>query len=171
MLPRDGGCLVTGLWGTLRRVEDTEVADCAVELADGRTIAWTDVGPADGVVVLRFPGTPGSRWSIRADRRPWRERSVRMITGERPGYGRSTRLPGRGFAEHADDMARLLDHLDLDRADLPPAAPAGHARAIDARRVRGDHDPNRHPGGLTELVTSLCSRPSRHVWRLHSLEA
>ena len=38
-----------------------------------------------------------------------------MVTGERPGYGRSTRLPGRGFAEHADDMARLLDHLGLDR--------------------------------------------------------
>ena len=141
MLPREGGCPVTGLWGTLRRVEDTEVADCAVELADGRTIAWTDVGPADGVVVLRFPGTPGSRWSIRADRRPWRDRSVRMITGERPGYGRSTRLPGRGFAEHADDMARLLDHLGLDRVYVcgqsggAPRALALAARHPDRARV------------------------------------
>jgi pimeloyl-ACP methyl ester carboxylesterase len=41
-----------------------------------------------------------------------------MVTGERPGYGRSTRLPGRGFAEHADDPARLLDHLDLDRVHV-----------------------------------------------------
>ena len=92
-----------------------EVTDCSMELPDRRTIAWTDVGPPDGIAVLRFAGTPGCRWSIRADLRPWRERSVRMITGERPGYGRSTRLAGRGFAEHADDMARLLDHLNLDQ--------------------------------------------------------
>jgi pimeloyl-ACP methyl ester carboxylesterase len=68
-----------------------------------------------------------------------RERSVRMITGKRPGYGRSTRLPGRGFAEHADDMARVLDHLDLDRVFVcGQSGGAPHALAFAAR----------HPGRL-----------------------
>ena len=64
--------------------------------------------------MLRVPGTPGSRFSIRADRTPWFERGLRMITTERPGYGASTRLEGRGFVEHSDDMAAILDTLGID---------------------------------------------------------
>ena len=108
--------------------------------ADGRTIAWTEFGGADGVPLLRFPGTPGSRWVIRADRTPWQERSLHVITSERPGFGRSTRLPGRGFAEHADDMALLLDHLGLDQVHVCGASGAApHILAFAARhpdRVR-----------------------------------
>src|SRR3954471_10462614 len=50
---------------------------------------------------------------------------------------------------------------DLDRADLPPAPATRRARPIHPHRVRGNHDPNRHPGGLTGPVTSACSRPNR----------
>jgi pimeloyl-ACP methyl ester carboxylesterase len=98
------------------RVTDDEVREGSMQVPDGRTVAWTDWG--DGTPVLRMPGTPGSRWSIRADREPWRERGLRMITTERPGFGASTRLPGRGFAEHADDVAAILDHLGIDRVHV-----------------------------------------------------
>ena len=121
-------------------MDTRDVADCSAELPDGRTIAWTDYGAADGVPLLRFPGTPGSRWVIRADRAPWAERSLRVITGERPGFGRSSRLPGRGFTEHADDMAYLLDRLGLDRVHvLGASGGAPHVLAFAARypdRVR-----------------------------------
>jgi hypothetical protein len=40
-----------------------------------------------------------------------------------------------------------------------PAASTRRPRPIDPHRVRGDHDPNRYPGGLAEPVTSSCSRP------------
>jgi pimeloyl-ACP methyl ester carboxylesterase len=83
---------------------------------DGRTVAWTEVGDDDGTPLLRFPGTPGSRWSIRADRSPWSERSLRVLTTERPGYGASTRLPGRRFREHADDVAEILDSAGISAA-------------------------------------------------------
>ncbi len=119
---------------------DEDVKDCSLPLSDGRTTAWTDIGPVDGTPVLRFPGTPGSRWVIRADRSPWRDRRLRMITGERPGFGRSTPLPGRGFAEHADDQARLLDHLGLGRVFVYGASGAApHILAFAGRhpdRVR-----------------------------------
>jgi pimeloyl-ACP methyl ester carboxylesterase len=95
---------------------DGDVRDLTMTLPDGRTIAWTEYGA--GTPLLRMPGTPGSRWTIRADRSPWRERGLWVVTTERPGYGASTALPGRGFAEHAHDVAALLDHLGVDRVHL-----------------------------------------------------
>lgn len=95
-------------------MSDGDVRDHSMEVADGRRIAWTEYG--EGAPLLRLPGTPGSRWTIRADRTPWDERGLRVITTERPGYGASTRLPGRRFAEHAHDLAALLDHLGIDAA-------------------------------------------------------
>ena len=64
---------------------------------------------------LRIPGTPGSRFSVRADTTPWQERDLRLITTERPGFGASTPLPGRAFHEHSDDLAAILDDLGIDR--------------------------------------------------------
>lgn len=93
-----------------------DVTDHRLVRPDGRTVAWTESGVADGRPLLRIPGTPGSRYSLRADRTPWVERGLRVIATERPGYGASTRLEGRGFAEHADDLAAILDHLEIERA-------------------------------------------------------
>lgn len=119
---------------------DEDVVDRKLQLPDGRTVAWTEVGPGDGIPVLRFPGTPGSRWAIRGDRTPWHDRGLRVITGERPGFGQSTPLPGRGFAEHADDQAAVLDHLGIDRVHVYGASGAApHILAFAARhphRVR-----------------------------------
>jgi pimeloyl-ACP methyl ester carboxylesterase len=96
----------------------TEPRDASMTVPDGRTIAWTDWGDEDGIPLLRVPGTPGCRWSVRSDRTPWAERGLRVVTTERPGFGASTRLPGRRFREHADDLAEVLDHLGLDRVHL-----------------------------------------------------
>ena len=85
---------------------------------DGRTIAWSECGLLGGRPVLRLPGMPGSRFSLRTDQTPWVERGLRVITVERPGFGVSTRLPGRGFVEHADDLAAILDHLGLGRVPV-----------------------------------------------------
>lgn len=95
-----------------------DVQDEALVRPDGRTVAWTRAGIHGGTPLLRLPGTPGSRWFVRADRSPWTERELDVITTERPGFGRSTRLPGHGFEEHADDLAAILDHLGLDRVHL-----------------------------------------------------
>jgi pimeloyl-ACP methyl ester carboxylesterase len=90
------------------------VSDHSLERDDGRTVAWTQSGDPTGRPVLRIPGTPGCRWTVRADQQPWLDRGLMMITTERPGYGVSTRLPGRGFREPADDLAAILDHLGID---------------------------------------------------------
>ena len=101
---------------------------------DGRVVAWSETGVEGGRPLVRLPGTPGSRLSLRADQAPWFERRLRVITVERPGFGASTRLPGRGFTEHADDLAAILDHLGIDRAPLfGGSGAAPHVLAFAAR--------------------------------------
>jgi pimeloyl-ACP methyl ester carboxylesterase len=104
------------------------VTDHTLQVADGRTVAWTESGDPEGRPVLRVPGTPGSRWTVRADQQPWLDRKLRMITTERPGFGVSSRLPGRGFTEPADDVAAILDQLGIDR--LPVYGSSGGAPHI-----------------------------------------
>ncbi len=110
---------------------------------DGRTVAWSECGLLGGRPVMRLPGTPGSRFSLRTDQTPWVERGLRVITVERPGFGVSTRLPCRGFVEHADDLAAILDHLGIDR--VPVYVGSGGAPHVLAFA-------GRHPDGV-----SACS--------------
>lgn len=110
------------------------VTDHTLQLRDGRTVAWTQSGDPEGRPVLRVPGTPGSRWTLRADQQPWLERRLLMITTERPGFGVSTALPGRGFAEPADDMVAILDQLGIDQLPVYGASGgAPHILALCAR--------------------------------------
>lgn len=112
----------------------TNIIDRRLVRPDRRTVAWTETGTLDGRPVLRLPGTPGSRLWLRADQTPWVERGLRIITTERPGFGASSRLPGRGFAQPADDLAAILDELGIDR--LPTYGSSGGAPHILAFAAR-----------------------------------
>jgi pimeloyl-ACP methyl ester carboxylesterase len=96
----------------------SDVSDHRLTRPDGRVVAWSESGVPGGRPILRVPGTPGSRLSIRSDRTPWFERGLRVITTERPGYGASTRLVGRGFREHSDDTVAILDSLGIDSVPI-----------------------------------------------------
>jgi pimeloyl-ACP methyl ester carboxylesterase len=110
------------------------VADQHVELPDGRTIAWTISGDPTGRPVLRVPGTPGCRWTVRADQLPWVQRGLLMITTERPGFGATTRVPGRGFDQPADDIIAILDHLGVEKVPVYGSSGAApHILALCAR--------------------------------------
>lgn len=84
----------------------------------GRLVAWAEVGRAEGRPVVVLPGTPGCRYGIRSDHTEYLARDLRMIITERPGFGTSTRLPGHGFVEPADDVAAILDDLGIERTHL-----------------------------------------------------
>lgn len=116
------------------------VRDRRIERPDGRTLAFTEWGDPAGTPLLRVPGTPGSRYNLRADRSGWAERNLWAITTERPGFGASTPLPGRGFAEPADDLAAVLDAVGVERAHcIGGSGSAPHQLAFAARhpdRVR-----------------------------------
>jgi pimeloyl-ACP methyl ester carboxylesterase len=115
----------------------SDVRDHKLTRPDGRVVAWTECGALNGVPLLRVPGTPGCRFSIRADRSPWEQRGLRVLTTERPGFGASTPLQGRSFAEPADDLAAILDHLGLDAVHVVGGSgSAPHQLAFAARHPR-----------------------------------
>jgi pimeloyl-ACP methyl ester carboxylesterase len=65
---------------------------------------------------------------------PVEELGIRLLVVDRPGYGPSTRLPGRSVAAVADDVALVADHLGWDRVAVWGASGGGpHALACAAR--------------------------------------
>lgn len=78
-------------------------------------------------------GTPGSGLGFPAFTAAARRRGLRMVSWSRPGYGSSTRLPGRRVAHVVDDAAAVLDHLGADRAYVVGHSGGGpHALACAA---------------------------------------
>ena len=79
----------------------------------GRTLAFEDTGEPGGRPVVLFHGAPGSRL-FSPDPAATAAAGVRLITFDRPGYGRSDPLVDRRVADAAADVVALLDHLDID---------------------------------------------------------
>jgi pimeloyl-ACP methyl ester carboxylesterase len=92
-----------------------------IKLSDGRTLAYAESGHPDGKPVFFFHGTPGSRF-FRPPDKVTRQLGVRLITLDRPGYGRSTFQPGRRFLDWPKDIVQLADALGIERF-----AVAGHS--------------------------------------------
>jgi pimeloyl-ACP methyl ester carboxylesterase len=110
------------------------VSDGRLTLRDGRTLAWREYGPPGGRPVFSFQGTPGSRFNRHAHEESYERLGVRLIVADRPGYGASTRMPGRGISVAADDAAELLDHLELERVHATGGSGGGpHVLAFAAR--------------------------------------
>lgn len=110
-------------------MSDTHV----MRLPDGRDLAWTEVGLAQGVPVLAFHGTPGSRLQLSFDEAAPTGAGVRMIVPDRPGYGLSTFHSQRRLTDWADDVAALASHLGIDRFSVVGVSGGGpHALACGA---------------------------------------
>ena len=104
-----------------------------VVLTDGRTLEVTSTGPADSVPLVFHHGTPGSAMQFGAIQRAVTERGLRLVTWSRPGYGGSTRLPGRSVADVVADTEAVLGHLDADRCLVAGWSGGGpHALACGA---------------------------------------
>ena len=112
-------------------------------LRDGRTLAWREYGPPDGRPILRFQGTPGSRNSRHPDEGAYDRLHVRVIVFDRPGYGASSRLTGRGISVVADDAAELLGSTEAALIVVgDPTLEEGIDKAVTRadRKVRRDLD-------------------------------
>jgi pimeloyl-ACP methyl ester carboxylesterase len=118
---------------TTGQEDGLEFQDCELELPDGRTLAWRWWGPEGGRPVLRLQGTPASRLYRHPDPALQKALGVRYLMADRPGYGGSPRLPGRGIAQFADDLAALLDDQGLDSVPVMGTSGGGpHALAFAA---------------------------------------
>jgi pimeloyl-ACP methyl ester carboxylesterase len=107
-----------------------------LELSDGRTLHVYDTGAeraAERLAVFWHHGTP----NIGAPPEPLfpaAERlGIRWVSYDRPGYGGSTRLPGRNMASAAADSSSVADELGIDRfAVMGHSGGGSHAVACGA---------------------------------------
>jgi pimeloyl-ACP methyl ester carboxylesterase len=93
----------------------TDRASRILHLADGRRIGYAEFGDAQGMPVLAMHGTPGSRFMFALTDAAARERRLRIIAPERPGYGLSGYRRRVSLAQLAEDVEALADALGLDR--------------------------------------------------------
>ena len=91
--------------------------ETTLTLADGRSLGLAEWGPPDAPLVVYCHGFPGSRLEPSLAQAVVERRAVnaRVIAFDRPGYGRSAFLPGRGFLDWPTDMAEAADRLGIDR--------------------------------------------------------
>jgi pimeloyl-ACP methyl ester carboxylesterase len=121
--------------GALQRTDDGIVyEDGVLELRDGRKMAWRWWGDPDGKPLLRIQGTPASRLYRNPDSSVQRDLGVRYLMIDRPGYGGSTRKPGRGIADVADDLDAVLEAHGIDRIPAMGTSGGGpHVLGLAAR--------------------------------------
>ncbi|MEU4193887.1 alpha/beta hydrolase [Kribbella sp. NPDC026611] len=146
-----------------------------------RELRYSIYGPADGVPVLSFGGSPSTRWKRPDAVRAVEECGVRLVTPDRPGYGGSTRQPGRTVASAAVDAAAVANALSWDRFTVTGGSGGGpHALACAA--LLGDlpaaqRSPvTAHRPATTPPRWPACTQPSSQAskagktttWRLLS---
>jgi pimeloyl-ACP methyl ester carboxylesterase len=74
---------------------------------DGRLIRYCQYGTPGGTPLLLHGGSPGTRWKRPQAVEAYERSGLHVLVPDRPGYGGSTRQPGRTVADAAAD-ARLL---------------------------------------------------------------
>ena len=119
-----------------QRVADSMVMTVIdhVLLPDGRRLDMRVSGPAEGVPVVFHHGTPGAATPIRAMERAAQKRGMRLVTSSRPGYGDSTRRPGRRVVDVVEDTVSLVEAIEADRCIVAGWSGGGpHALACAAR--------------------------------------
>lgn len=104
-----------------------------ITLSDGRTVGFVEYGSPDGVPVIWCHGGPGCRFEPKPFVKTKLAKGLRIISIDRPGYGRSTPRPERSIADWSTDAQAVLDHLGIDRAGVVGVSTgASYAMALAA---------------------------------------
>jgi pimeloyl-ACP methyl ester carboxylesterase len=118
----------------------------------GTTIHYDDTGSSAGLPVLLIHGHPFDRtlWAPQAEALV--AAGHRVITPDLRGYGASGVETGPVYlSDFADDLAALLDHLDIDRAVVGGVSMGGQI-ALEIQRT--------HTHRVRALVLSDTSAPA-----------
>src|ERR1022692_2732822 len=119
--------------GERRGVQRRNALADTVRTAGGRRLCVEVFGDPDGIPIFLLHGTPGSRLGPRPRGQVLHRLGVRLITFDRPGYGRSDRLPGRRGAGVAAGVEAIADKYGLDRFAVVGRSGGGpHALACAA---------------------------------------
>ena len=99
----------------MKRTDAVVKTDQTIQLADGRTLGFAEYGSAEGNVLVYCQGYPGSRLEAAALSAHAAQANVRVISLDRPGFGRSSFQERRSFLDWPSDLVALTEHLRIDR--------------------------------------------------------
>jgi pimeloyl-ACP methyl ester carboxylesterase len=101
--------------------------------ADGTVLRYCLYGQADGYPVIFHGGSPSSRWKWPSLVEAMGQSKLTLLVYDRPGYGGSTRRPGRTVADAVDDVRALADGVGWNRFGVFGGSGGGpHALACAA---------------------------------------
>jgi len=95
---------------------DSPSPPTATATVDGRPVRYAEYGAESGTPVLLWHGTPGSGLLGALYDDAARERGVRLLVPERPGFGRSPAWDDRTLADAGRIAAAVLDDAGVERA-------------------------------------------------------
>jgi pimeloyl-ACP methyl ester carboxylesterase len=154
----------------------SSAATCAsqsLQLPDGRVLGYAEYGAPQGKPLFYFHGWPSSRIEfsgLNGDAIA-SELQVRVIAMDRPGFGISGYQPRHRFVDWPQDVARLADHLGVDRfsvmgysAASPYTLACAHAladRLTSVGVVSGVAQPFSAPGATEGMPTIMLWTTAR----------
>lgn len=101
---------------------------------DGRQLCYAQWGDPAGAPIFSLHGTPGCRLNRYPDDEALANIGARVITYDRPGYGRSDRNPGRRVVDCVPDVEAIADAEGIDQFVVVGGSGGGpHALAVAAR--------------------------------------
>lgn len=103
-----------------------------VTLDDGREIGYAETGDPDGTPLFVFHGFPNSRVFGALFDEVGRERGIRVVAPERPGFGVSTPDPDRELTDWPADLEAVADALDIETFPVLGISGGGPYAAVSA---------------------------------------
>ncbi|GAA3591558.1 alpha/beta hydrolase [Kribbella ginsengisoli] len=105
--------------------------------SDGAVLRYCIYGPDGGYPVVSQNGVPSSRWKWPALAESMRGSGFRYLVYDRPGYGGSTRRPGRTVADAVEDVRALVDAQGWERFAVSGGS-GGAPHALACAALMGD---------------------------------
>ncbi|KAG7101183.1 hypothetical protein HYQ44_020447 [Verticillium longisporum] len=111
-------------------------------LPDGRTLGFAEYGDPRGQPLLYFHGFPSSRLEASVMDDMARQRKIRLLALDRPGFGRSSTQPGQQILDWPTDVVAFATGQNIDRFAVMGASGGGPyalacARALPREMLTG----------------------------------
>ena len=133
----------------------------SLHLPDGRRLAWSEWGPADGTPVLFCTGA-GMSGSLGFGTAELNRLNVRLLAVDRPGLGASTAHPGKTLTSWSDDIGELISARLLTKPRVvgfsqgaPFALALAATRNATAVALVSGQDDFGHPRTLEQLPSEV----------------
>jgi pimeloyl-ACP methyl ester carboxylesterase len=119
----------------MRSTDAVVKTDQTLQLPDGRTLGFAEYGSPAGDVLVYCHGYPGSRLEAAILSAHAAAAQVRVLSLDRPGFGRSSFHEGRSLLDWPHDLVALTEHLGIGRFAVMGASGGAPYALACARQI------------------------------------